>query len=179
MSDSAQAMPILCTMIYCLARDQVLLMRRNKEPNLGLWVAPGGKVEPGESPYDCAQRELGEETGLKTRGLLFRGLITLTSPRPDWQWILFLYVATGLSGHLDGDRREGEFRWWSLREVHTLPMPQADKVFFATIIDCAQPFYEATYVYNANLDLVEVVKHIPPAPGAGELKNRCPEGNNR
>ncbi len=153
-----KAMPILSTLVYCLDNGQVLLMRRNKEPNLGLWVAPGGKVEAGESPYDCAVRELQEETGLQAQKLRFRGLVTEVSPRPDWQWMLVLYVTTDLLGDLNGDQREGEFRWWPLGETHSLSMPQSDRVFFPTVIDFTQPFYEAKYVYNANLDLVEVIE---------------------
>ncbi len=156
---NAKAKPILSTLIYCLENDRVLLMRRNKEPNLGLWVAPGGKVEAGESPYDCAVRELQEETGLKAFNLRFRGLVTEVSPQPDWQWMLFLYVTTDFSGDLVGDQREGEFRWWSLGETEGLSLPQSDRVFFPKVIDFSQPFYEAKYVYNDKLDLVEVIEH--------------------
>jgi 8-oxo-dGTP diphosphatase len=151
-------MPILSTLIYCLDRGRVLLMRRNKEPNLGLWVAPGGKVEAGESPYDCAERELREETGLSARKLRFRGLITEVSPQPNWQWMLFMYVATDLSGDLTGDHREGDLRWWSLEKIESLELPQSDRIFFPKIIDLTHPFYEAKYVYNANLDLVEIME---------------------
>ena len=35
---------MLFTQVHCLHDRQVLLMRRNKKPNLGLWVAPGGKL---------------------------------------------------------------------------------------------------------------------------------------
>jgi 8-oxo-dGTP pyrophosphatase MutT (NUDIX family) len=31
---------------------------------LGTWVAPGGHIDPGETPWDAARREAGEETGL-------------------------------------------------------------------------------------------------------------------
>ncbi len=40
----------LGTLVYVIRDDgKVLVMHRNKEPNLGLWIAPGGKVEMGES----------------------------------------------------------------------------------------------------------------------------------
>ena len=55
---------LLGTLVYALRDNDVLVMRRNKEPNLGLWIAPGGKVEIGESPYETARREMLEETGL-------------------------------------------------------------------------------------------------------------------
>ncbi len=55
--------------VYTRRGDEVLLMHRNKEPNLGLWIAPGGKVETGESPRDTARREMVEETDLEVGDL--------------------------------------------------------------------------------------------------------------
>jgi 8-oxo-dGTP pyrophosphatase MutT (NUDIX family) len=39
----------------------VVLLRHKR---LGFWLQPGGHVERGESPWDAARREAGEETGL-------------------------------------------------------------------------------------------------------------------
>ena len=150
--------PILATMVYCIKDGDVLLMLRNKEPNLGLWVGPGGKLEPGESPYDCAKRELYEETGLEVNDLYFRGLITEISPRPDWQWLMFLYVATEFSGTLVEDKREGRLSWCSLSEVMQLPIPEADSVFFQKVININMPFYQAKFVYDSDLCLVNVIE---------------------
>lgn len=44
--------------------DQVLLIQRAYMPFRGLWTFPGGRMEPGETPLDCVQRELFEETRL-------------------------------------------------------------------------------------------------------------------
>ncbi|MET0143731.1 MAG: NUDIX domain-containing protein [Ilumatobacteraceae bacterium] len=41
-------------------RGIVLLLHRR----LGIWVQPGGHVDPGEAPWDGARREAIEETGL-------------------------------------------------------------------------------------------------------------------
>jgi 8-oxo-dGTP diphosphatase len=43
---------------------RVLLIRRGKEPALGLWSVPGGRLEPGETLVACCRREVLEETGL-------------------------------------------------------------------------------------------------------------------
>lgn len=45
-------------------RGRLLLGRRMKEPNRGMWVIPGGGVEAGEPWRAAARRELLEETGL-------------------------------------------------------------------------------------------------------------------
>jgi 8-oxo-dGTP diphosphatase len=44
---------------------EVLLMKRKKEPYMGMYAIPGGKLEEGESYLEGAKRELFEETGLK------------------------------------------------------------------------------------------------------------------
>ncbi|MCR9216700.1 MAG: (deoxy)nucleoside triphosphate pyrophosphohydrolase [bacterium] len=44
---------------------RVLITRRRADTvYAGYWEFPGGKVEPGESPRDCAEREVREEVGL-------------------------------------------------------------------------------------------------------------------
>ncbi|MGF1503541.1 MAG: NUDIX domain-containing protein [Anaerolineae bacterium] len=142
---------ILTTLVYTLRGDQVLLMKRRKQPNLGLWVAPGGKIEENESPVECAARELSEETGLTAGRLALRGIITEWSPRTDWRWLMFVYTAHGLSGSLVPDEREGEIRWWPLAEVPSLPMPEADQVFVPHVLNPDGGLYQARFVYDSNL----------------------------
>jgi len=43
--------------------DRVLLVHHNK---IGLWLYPGGHVDPNEDPAQAAQREVREETGIHT-----------------------------------------------------------------------------------------------------------------
>ena len=52
-----------------IRRDgSVLLARRSPgERHAGFWEFPGGKVENGETPEACLERELQEELGIQTR----------------------------------------------------------------------------------------------------------------
>lgn len=150
---------VLGTLVYALRDGRVLMLYRRKEPNLGFWIAPGGKVEIHESPFECARRELLEETNLLTQTLIFRGLITEVSPRENWQWLLHIFVAPDALGKAHGDEREGELRWWAVEEVERLPIPQADAVFYPEIIDLARPFYAARMQYDDDLRLIDVVRH--------------------
>jgi 8-oxo-dGTP diphosphatase len=57
-----------------VARDGALLLVRHQKPGRGpYWVLPGGRLEPGETIPECAEREISEETGLSSRfsGVLY------------------------------------------------------------------------------------------------------------
>jgi 8-oxo-dGTP diphosphatase len=47
------------------------------------WELPGGKIEPGESPCQCAVRELKEETGQTARDLRLAAVIRLRPVSKD------------------------------------------------------------------------------------------------
>lgn len=149
----------LFTQVHCLHDNQVLLMKRNKEPNLGLWVAPGGKIEAHESPYECAARELLEETGLQAHELHLRGIASIVMPKLAEPCMQFLYVVTRFSGEIVADEREGALQWWSVEEAQQIPMPQFNSVWLLRILDMSTPFYQAKYVYDTDWQLVEVIEH--------------------
>lgn len=89
MSRAARTLYTLCF----LRRDgQVLLLRRPRPPNAGMWNAPGGRVEPGEAPWQACRREVLEETGLRVRDETLRAVLTIT--RPTEQILIFVYTAT-------------------------------------------------------------------------------------
>ena len=57
--------PIVGVGAIVFKEDEVLLVRRGKEPALGEWSLPGGVVEVGETLEEALHRELLEETGIE------------------------------------------------------------------------------------------------------------------
>jgi 8-oxo-dGTP diphosphatase len=51
---------------------QVLLLKRKNVHGAGSWSTPGGHLEYGESPEECAIREVKEETGVNIGDVEFR-----------------------------------------------------------------------------------------------------------
>ena len=50
--------------VFVVHRGRVLLLFH---PKLGMWLPPGGHIEPGELPDEAAIREVFEETGVRVR----------------------------------------------------------------------------------------------------------------
>jgi 8-oxo-dGTP pyrophosphatase MutT (NUDIX family) len=108
---------------------EILLMRA-REPLSGrqVWFAPGGGLEPGESPTVCLQRELLEETG--KRDLQIGPPVWTRSHTFDWngRWISqheTFYLVRSLhfspTNQHNPDPVEGaafmEFRWWTAEQI--------------------------------------------------------------
>lgn len=90
--------PVPAVGVICFRGDEVLLIRRGREPRLGQWSLPGGRVEPGERLVETALRELREETGVEA-GLL--GLVDVVDgifPEHDRHYVLIDYAARWIAG---------------------------------------------------------------------------------
>ena len=61
---SAQARICFTSAAFLVSRQKVLLVKHKK---LGIWLVPGGHLEPQELPHLAAERECYEETGIKVK----------------------------------------------------------------------------------------------------------------
>jgi ADP-ribose pyrophosphatase YjhB (NUDIX family) len=103
--------------------DTILLQRRLRPPNQGLYNVPGGKVEPDEDPYEACLREVREETGLVLPHVRLRAVLTVIARDTGTQWLLFTFVADRPPGPAaQQSEDEGELRWVPLADVHSLPV---------------------------------------------------------
>lgn len=70
------------TVVHCAGH--VLLVERGQHPGKGLYAVPGGFLEPSETVFDAAMRELCEETGLaldmNAVDAIYRGVAVFDRP---------------------------------------------------------------------------------------------------
>ncbi|WP_127090588.1 NUDIX hydrolase [Aquabacter cavernae] len=65
----AAVRPTLAASAAVFRDGRVLLARRGFAPGLGLWSLPGGRVEPGETLAEAAEREVMEEVSVRAQVL--------------------------------------------------------------------------------------------------------------
>jgi len=121
----------VATLLYCFNdQEEVLLLERAQEPNLGFWSPCGGKLDQkeGESPYACACREAQEELGLKLRisDLHLTGLVSERCYQAQSHWLMFLFEVLPRLKDLPPPHREGRFAFFTRDALSTLKLPQTD-----------------------------------------------------
>jgi 8-oxo-dGTP diphosphatase len=121
----------VATLLYCFNhRNEVLLMERTQEPNLGLWSPCGGKLhtDDGESPYACACREAQDELGviIGIQELHLTGIVTEHGYEGRAHWLLFLFEVKRRLAEVPPVHREGRFEFFTPEALETLRIPKTD-----------------------------------------------------
>ena len=105
----------------------LLLVRRDKDPGMGLWSIPGGAVELGETQKEAVVREVMEETGVQCEVLEListADLVTLDSEgRVEYHYLLNHYLARGLTMETRPETPAAEVTWFPLDSLPIEEMP--------------------------------------------------------
>jgi len=122
----------IATLLYCFnERDEVLLLERAQEPNLGLWSPCGGKLhqQQGESPYACACREAQEELALALApsDLHLTGVVSEHGYQGQSHWLMFLFEVKPRLRKAPPAHREGRFLFFPQETLSALKLPQTDR----------------------------------------------------
>lgn len=137
----------LATLCYVQKDNKTLMLYRNKKENdyhEGKWNGLGGKFEIGESPEDCAIREIKEEAGLTVKNLIMKGFITfpLFDGKDDWH--VFLFVIDEFDGKLINSP-EGELEWIDNDKLSEINLWEGDKIFIPWLFQ--DKFFSAKFNY--------------------------------
>ena len=150
---------------------ELLLILRNKAPNLGSWSPIGGKLEMGlgESPFECAARETLEETGhaISTADLHLFCMIAEKAYEGAGHWLMFLFRCRKPIDTLPPTIDEGRFGFFSRSTIETLPIPETDRTALWPIWDQYRDRFVALRADCAPDQALRIeVEQITPPPAA-------------
>ena len=140
--------------LLAIQNNQVLLL---KKPRRGWYVAPGGKIEVGESIYEAALREFNEETNVVPINPHLKGVFTIVIKDEEEvvdEWMLYTFVAHGIDGIPFKETREGSLDWHSIEALHSLPMAEGDRKNLLFSIQNEGIQY-GTFVYTKDFELLD------------------------
>ncbi|MEJ2710761.1 MAG: 8-oxo-dGTP diphosphatase [Anaerolineales bacterium] len=138
----------LATLCYLRKNGQTLMLHRIKKENdmhAGKWNGLGGKLEPGETPEECAIREIQEESGLRAGNLTMKGLLTFPAFAAEEDWYTFVFLVEAFEGELINSA-EGELRWIDNNKLLDLELWEGDRIFLDWL---ERPeFFSGKFVYE-------------------------------
>ena len=108
-----------------LVRDEanrILLGKRNKDPQRGSWVIPGGKIHAFESIAEAAIREIHEETGLIVEAVGPFGVYEIINPPDEHRLVIYSWGRVIDPGIPKASDDLSEVRFFSLDELGDAPM---------------------------------------------------------
>ncbi len=160
MTDKSYSNNIIATLCYVVKDGKVLMLHRMKKENdmhFGKYNGLGGKLEKGETPYECVIREVREESGIKIKNPFLSGVINFPEFDGKNNWIVFVFLAEEFEGSLI-DSKEGVLEWVDIDKINNLNLWEGDYIFLRYVFK--KKFFYATFYYLKN-KLVDYKIQIP------------------
>ncbi len=154
----------LATLLFVIDGDRVLLIRKKRGLGAGLINAPGGRLDPGETPRQAAVREVQEELGITPHSPTWGG-----EHRFQFRDGYSLYVHVFTSDRYDGEPTETDeaVPLWVQRDAMPYEQMWADDRYWLPLLLAGQRF-SGRYIFD---DQEMVAMHI------AELQDGDPDGD--
>lgn len=146
----------MTSLCYIEQDNKYLMLHRvtkQNDENKDKWIGIGGKFEAGESPEECAYREIKEETGLEADDLQYRGIVTFVSDEYGTEY-MHLFKCDAFSGVIK-DCDEGVLEWIEKDKLFSLEMWEGDMIFLR-LLDEKRPFFSLKLCYKGDR-LIEAI----------------------
>ena len=144
------------TLCYLSKNDCYLMLYRVKkknDANHDKWIGVGGGMLDGETPKECAIREVWEETGYTMHSPVYRGIVNFYSTDYEDE-VMHIFTSNQFSGEqIDCD--EGALAWVPISQVPNLPGWEGDRIFL-TLLATDAPFFHLSLYYEKD-NLVKAI----------------------
>ncbi len=124
--------PLLGAIAVVIHDGKVLLAKRKKQPDAGMWGFPGGHVEWGETALAAAARELHEETGVLANPVEYLTNYDLLRTDEHGQvtthYLLVGVACTYVSGTPIAADDVSDAQWFSIDEIRANTLPMSARV---------------------------------------------------
>ena len=99
--------------------SEILLIKRGREPKIGVWVPPSGFIELGETAEETCLRELKEETGMEGKIEKLLGVF-LENTELYGDNLVVMYQVRVTGGKLQAGDDASDARFFSLSDLPDL-----------------------------------------------------------
>lgn len=147
------ASPITVAVGAVLDNSRVLLIKRVKEPYVGYWSLPGGKVEADEHVCQTAVRELHEECGIKSRFEYHAGVVSeLLYCKAEITSHFIVHVCVLKPESVDvRDCGEGEPRWFDIETLNEIKIIASDFKMLENLV-----FQKGKHYFDCEMECSEM-----------------------
>ncbi len=150
--------PVECaTLMFVIQAGKILLIHKKRGFGKGKINAPGGKIEEGETPLECAIRETQEELCITPVGVEAAGLLHFQFV--DGHSIYgHVFTATGFKG-TPTETDEAIPLWYSIHELPYERMWEDDQTWIPHMLE--GKYFSGHYVFDGDCMLdgaVEILK---------------------
>jgi 8-oxo-dGTP diphosphatase len=148
------------TLLFVVRGGEVLLIRKKRGLGAGKINAPGGRLEAGESPRECALRETQEEVGVIPTGVRERGELRFQFV-DGYALHCHVFSADGCTGAaIETD--EATPQWVSLAAIPYSEMWADDRLWLPMMLSGRTPF-SGRFIFDGDTMVDHVIEARDPA----------------
>lgn len=118
-----------------IQRNRKIYIQQRPQKGLmgGLWEFPGGKLEKGESPEKCLEREIREELGVQVT--IKQKIMTIKHSYTQFRVTLHVFTCDLKQGRIRATSCD-QWKWVALKNINQYPFPAANVKILKYLTDC-------------------------------------------